>query len=322
MGQNQSDNLVDTLNKEQEEYYIKRKLHHLSRSPCFKGYKRIQADENEKSHKKIPHDKTRCYFLKIFPYDNEKEVKYFDREQKILELFLDEAEILKNEKTVTISIKDKKCILVPTIYYRLNDVFEYLWHMTELDEKLIRSISFQAVKILKLLKERQVVHNGIKFENFIVVSDSPVKISLTDFKLAQILNQNEKSNEFIGTSVYKAPEVLKKEGHDFSADMWSLGANIYLNFFRQFPFDIEQDDDETVILNKIEKNTLHNRNHLASDDAWECITKMLTLNPAERIGPEDAINLKWFDIELNPPTVAPDPNEIHINDGHEDEQKS
>lgn len=323
MGQNQSESIIDALNKEQNIYYIKRKLSHLSKSPCFKGYRmKKEINEDSKSHKnKKPYDETKCYFLKLVPYSTEIEVKYFDREQKILSLFTEDPEILKNEKVVDIPHEDKRYLLVPAPYYHQNDAFEYLSHnFNELDEKVIRSISFQAVKILKILKIQKVVHNNIKFENFIVQSDSPVKISLTDFKMSQILNENEKSNMLIGTTVYKAPEILKKLGHDFAADMWSLGANIYLSFLKKFPFSIEISDDESEVLHKIENNELSNKGNVIPTDAWECITKMLVINPDERITPDDALNLKWFESELNPPAVAPAPNEIRLFTGEEDDE--
>lgn len=326
MGQNQSEQIIEALNEQQDIYYIKRQLTHLSKSPCFKGYKKRKEGNNDESskhkHKQKPYDETKSFFLKLVPYDTEIEVKYFDREQKIINLFSDDPEILKNEKVVDIPLKDKRYVMVPTTYYHLNDAFEYLSkNFNEINEKVIRSISFQGVKILKLLKTQKVVHNNIKFENFIVQSDSPVKISLTDFKMAQILNENEKSNNLTGTTVYKAPEILKKMGHDYPADMWSLGANIYLSFLKMFPFGIKRSDDESEILNKIENNKLTNEGNVIPDDAWDCISKMLVKDPNERITPDDALNLKWFDAEMNPPSVAPASNEIHLNTGEDDDDE-
>ena len=307
MGQNQSENIIDDLNKAQNIYYIKSKKSHLSKYPCFKGYPRSTSDSAAHTKdKKISYDDKSCFFLKLLPYSTTIEKKCIDREQELLQIFDEDKEILKNEKLVNVNLDDKECVLVPSKYYTLKDVFEYLWHEVHYtDEKLICVISFQALKILKILKDHNVVHNGIKFENFIVESENPVKIILTDFKHAQKINEEEKSKMFGGTSIFKAPEVLEKKGHDFSAEMWSLGCNIYLSLFNKYPFDIEQDDDDNTILYKIKNNELTNKNKLASKDAWDVITKMFVLRPESRITPEEAIELDWFEEQRTPPNVAP-----------------
>ena len=61
-------------------------------------------------------------------------------------------------------------------------------------------------------------HQKIAFSSGIE-SNKPLKLIISDFECSQILLPNEKSNIYTGTAVYDAQEVLRKESHDYAADI-------------------------------------------------------------------------------------------------------
>ncbi len=105
------------------------------------------------------------------------------------------------------------------------------------DESVLKEITRQIAAVLYYLHQSNFIYYDLKPENILVseINGAP-KIKLIDLGFCQYMVDNE---ELVirGSAEYIAPEILRKEDHDYRVDFYSLGIMLYKIVYGRFPFD-------------------------------------------------------------------------------------
>lgn len=197
---------------------------------------------------------------------------------------------------------------------RLYDVFEEkeFWYMVtekmsggELFDRIVAKSFYnekEARDVCKILFEaighchkNSVAHRDLKPENLLLRSeDNDSEIKIADFGFAKkVLTPNSLTTQ-CGTPGYVAPEILEGVPYDAKSDMWSLGVIVYILLGGYPPF-IEQNQRE--LFRKIRKGQYEFHDEYwgaVSADAKDLISCLLTVQPAKRLGADEALKHKWM----------------------------
>lgn len=142
-------------------------------------------------------------------------------------------------------------------------------YLGKLSEPEARMIAMQLFNTLAYLHRKSIVHRDIKPENILLQfhASNWINTKLIDFGFAAYckvseaefgsngwLNQNQKSGgrcpntagppkkvskkltEVLGSPLYMAPEIVKKQSYDHKVDVWSAGVVLYAMLSGRLPF--------------------------------------------------------------------------------------
>lgn len=87
---------------------------------------------------------------------------------------------------------------------------------------------------------KQMTHRDIKLENLLVMNNedksAPLTVKLTDFGFATYLKMGEELKLPLGSPLYMAPEIIKRESYDHRVDTWAIGVMTYICLTGTPPF--------------------------------------------------------------------------------------
>lgn len=214
-------------------------------------------------------------------------------------------------------------ILSEFMPYDLRNYFSKEENYKNLDENLLRKITFQILNGLCSLHKNRIIHFDIKPEN-ILFDPRDNKVKITDFGLSQYVNYDLDVNNLSngGTYPYMPPEsLMETKKYSFSYDIWSLGVILMelsckINPFKGLDskmlcknmmriyetkslfisyeyckYNKYSNLEKKRIVNYIQTNQKIN---FKNGDFYDLVSRMLCINPLYRITAEDALKHPWF----------------------------
>lgn len=128
---------------------------------------------------------------------------------------------------VTANLEEVEIVMELVESGTLRDYIEKNGPLTEL---VASQIGAKILTALVYLHSQNIIHRDLKCANVLLTDDLTPK--LTDFGTAKIIPNTDIddiakiSASLKGTPYYMAPEVLKRTGHNHSADIWSFGCMV------------------------------------------------------------------------------------------------
>ncbi|KAG5176968.1 hypothetical protein JKP88DRAFT_270786 [Tribonema minus] len=175
------------------------------------------------------------------------------------------------------------------------ELFDRIVRKSCYTEKEARDLVTLLLDAIAYCHERDIMHRDLKPENLLLVSKSDdANIKVADFGFAKVADNSKGLHTQCGTPGYVAPEILKRQPYGKEVDVWSVGVICYILLGGYPPF---QDENQVRLFMKIKKGTFtfHPKYWDAiSTDAKDLISRMLVVDPQQRITAAQALKHPWI----------------------------
>ncbi|CAD8191316.1 unnamed protein product [Paramecium pentaurelia] len=184
--------------------------------------------------------------------------------------------------------EDKENVYLVLEYAENGSLFHYIKKKTKLPEDEAFIYFFQTCLGIDYLHKNKVIHRDLKPENLLLDNEGNVKICDFGWSAESL---TEKRMTFCGTYEYMAPEMLNKQPHDFSLDVWSLGILLYELLHGYAPFRGRNNEE---LCNKIKSGQPINFSPTLSHEVITLIKGILKYIPSERLTMEQIFDHPWM----------------------------
>mmetsp|Transcript_873 Transcript_873/g.2105 ORF Transcript_873/g.2105 Transcript_873/m.2105 type:complete len:506 (-) Transcript_873:7312-8829(-) len=219
--------------------------------------------------------------------------------QRSLELIRRELEILQSVDHPNIiklyeAYEDTKYLHLVTELCTGGDLVEYILESKNFSENQAAVVARKLLHAVNHLRTLGICHRDIKPMNILFSSkEAGAEVKLLDFGLAKNFAEVEKLESMVGTPYYIAPEVIKGT-YGSECDVWALGVLFYMMLSGEHPF---VGSHLEAIYASILSGVYDFNGKVwqkVSTEAKHLISRMLIVDPRDRISIDDALSHPWF----------------------------
>lgn len=237
-------------------------------SRAANNYKDFETDENHgKNHTEEVFEET------PIPYGIEREIIIMKlvTHPNIMALY----EVWENKSELYLVLE----------YVDGGELFDYLVSHGKLSESEAVYYFKQIIEGVSYLHKFNICHRDLKPENLLLDKKNK-KIKIADFGMAALEVSDKLLQTSCGSPHYASPEIVTgKKYHGSSSDVWSCGIILFALLCGHLPFN---DNNVKKLLLKVQSGQYQMPEKL-SDEANDLISKMLVVNPLQRINIEDIL---------------------------------
>mmetsp|Transcript_34149 Transcript_34149/g.93912 ORF Transcript_34149/g.93912 Transcript_34149/m.93912 type:complete len:530 (-) Transcript_34149:392-1981(-) len=190
-------------------------------------------------------------------------------------------------------------IYTPTDIYMVmefvpgGELFDFIVSNGRLSEPRARVMFQQLISGVEYCHQHMVVHRDLKPENLLLDADQQLRIA--DFGLSNVMKDGDFFKTSCGSPNYAAPEVISGKLYAGpEVDVWSCGVILYALLCGSLPFD---DENIPNLFKKIKGGIFTLPGHM-SDDIKDLISRMLVVDPLQRITIPEIRKHRWFVVSL------------------------
>ena len=190
-------------------------------------------------------------------------------------------------------------LLIKMEYIKYGTLKNWIQNKEKISEDEASTILRNILSAIEYLHYKQICHRDLKPENIMLSRENDLNsIKIVDFGLStQNLNKLI-NNDYCGTYIYMAPELIEKKLYFISVDIWSIGVLMFMLLNKgEHPFYIKGDMREKIA-DKI-KNVKLKFYEKITPLAKHLILKLLEPNPSWRYTASQAIRHPWITRNFN-----------------------
>lgn len=255
---------------------------------------------------KVVHKSTnKVYCIKVISKRSIIEQKMVDQMNREIEIMykLNHPHIIK----LINHFEDDDSFYLVMNFAHKGQLYTHLKRAGRFDQRTAAQFIRDTIKSLQFLHSFNppIIHRDIKPENILLDENNRVK--LADFGWSNYFDESpgqKQRTTYCGTPEYLAPEMLLKQGHNTSVDIWSIGILLFELLNGSSPFVGSSQEELFNNIRKYKIGWTRDFPPLAKS----LVLNILKPNPKDRPSLEEILNHLWFEQNKPQYDVLPMPS--------------